>query len=166
RVATITVQVGTAHLDTTGMSLMQYARHYRAAGLLCVSKATKISGFDPVPYQLLCQSLELQLKAHIWLVDRLRRDQLRDKYRHNLEKLWADAKSKRISQYASPTPLREAVIALVAPYYRQRQFNYLDIDMMFRGYKSLKAKPKALSCLARLTGCLDRTMYQSIVKAS
>ena len=160
------MQVGTAHFDTTGFSMMSYARHYRAAGLFCAKRSKTIEGFDPVPYQMLCQALELQLKGYIWFVDRLTRDQLRKKYGHRLELLWNDAKSKGLGKYAGYTPLRERVVKRVAPYYTKRQFNYLDIQMMFSGFKTITAEPKALSTLAHLTGRLDKALYQPILRAS
>jgi hypothetical protein len=166
RVATTVIQVGTAHLDTTGLSMMIYARHYRAAGLLCAKRSKKVNGFDPVPYQMLCQALELQLKGFVWFTERLTRAQLKDKYSHRLEALWKDAKAKGIGKYASATPLRDRTIKAIGHYYTKRKFNYLDLDMMFSGYKSIKAEPKAIACLAQLTARLDKSLYHSILSAS
>lgn len=53
----------TARLEMTGTAFMVYANRYRGAaiGLLSISASTR--DFDPVPYFLLCQSLELHLKS-------------------------------------------------------------------------------------------------------
>ena len=164
--ANVVIQVKPAHLDMTGTVFMIYANRYRKAAVGWLSTSKHNFGFDPVPYYLLCQSLELHLKSFIWLEDRVGTKTIKDRYGHNLEKLWAHAITRRVDRYARATDLRNRVISLVAPYYRRRQFNYLDLDMVFDGYNSLKSEQKVIPTLKRLTYQLEKSLRQPILKAS
>ena len=115
---------------------------------------------------MLCQSLELHLKSFIWLVDRIGRDRFRRKYGHDIEKLWRHAKAKGIRKYVGATKLRDSVIALLGPYYKRRQFTYLDLDMAFWGVKNQKRETRAVATLSRLTGQLAQTLRDPILAAS
>jgi hypothetical protein len=64
------------------------------------------------------------------------------------------------------TDLRDHVISLVGPYYRSRQLNYLDLDMIFNGYKNLKSEPRVIPVLKRLTQQLGISLRQPILRAS
>lgn len=160
------IQAEPAHVDMAGTVFMVYANRYSkaAVGLLDTSKHEV--GFDPVPYYLLCQSLELHLKSFIWLEDRIGTRTIKNRYGHDLEKLWTHAKTRRIDRYARVTDLRNSVISLVAPYYRKRQFNYLDLDMIFDGYNNLKFEKRVIPTLKRLTNQLGKSLKQPILKAS
>jgi hypothetical protein len=160
----LTTQPG--HVDTTGAGFMVYANRYRDAALASLRHAKRLQGFDPVPYQLLCQSLELHLKSFIWLTERIGRDRIRAKYGHDLEKLWDHSKARQIDRYVRPTPLRDLIIGLVGPHYRNRQFNYLDLDMIFSGFHSLTGEPRILPTLSRLTGRLTKALRRPILAAS
>lgn len=83
----VTIKVEPAHIEITGTVLMVYANHYHDAAVVTISTSKNVDGFDPVPYYLLCQSLELHLKAFIWLKDRLKNRTIRNKYGHDIEKL-------------------------------------------------------------------------------
>ena len=120
--------------------------------------------FDPVSYQLLCQSLELHLKSFIWLADGIGHEQLRNRYGHDLVKLWREAKAKGVSRYARVTPARERTIDLLGPYYKDRKFCYLDIDMVFRGFRDLDEGPHALETLVRLTKQLGVALREPILR--
>ena len=63
----IRIQAETAHLDMTGTAFMVYANRYQDAAVRYLSVKRDVPGFDPVPYYLLCQSLELHLKSYVWL---------------------------------------------------------------------------------------------------
>lgn len=122
--------------------------------------------FDPVPYQLLCQSLELHLKSFIWVKEKYGRNKIRNKYGHDINKLWRHCKERRISKYVNVTPLREKVISLVGPYYKDRKFCYLDLDMMYDGYPEINSEPKVLQSLRRLTLQLGKTLHRPVYDAS
>ena len=161
----IVVQVPTVTIDMTGMSYMTYAGRYRAAAQGLESTAAA-DGFDPVPFQLYCVSIELLLKAFLWYSRSASKHLLKLTYRHDLVKLWHDAKKSGINRYARVTPLRDEIISLVGPYYKDRKFCYLDVVMVFRGYSSLKAQPRAIPTLRRLSLQLGRSLEKPVISAS
>jgi hypothetical protein len=160
--ANVVIEVPTDHIDATGMTFMVYAKRYREAALACLNIDQGTEGFDPVPYYLLCLSLELHLKSFIWLKDGSGHKALKTNYGHDIEKLWRDSKNLGISKYAQETPLRNHVISLVGPYYRDRKFNYLDLEMIFKGYGNLNAEPRAIPTLRRLTDQLGKSLQTPI----
>jgi hypothetical protein len=164
--ANIVIKAKTAHVNMTGTAFMVYANRYREAAVALASTTRTKNGFDPAVYFLFCLSLELHLKSFIWLHDQIGKEKIKNKYRHNIEKLWNDSKNRGIGKFAQPTTLRDHVISLVGPYYRKRQFNYLDLGMVFSGYKNLKAEPKVLPTLGRLTNQLGKSLREPILRAS
>lgn len=160
------IQAEPAHLDMAGTVFMVYANHYSKAAICLLDTYKHEIDFDPVPYYLLCQSLELHLKSFIWLKDRVGTKTIKNRYGHDLEKLWKHAKIRRVDRYARVTTLRNSIISLVAPHYRKRQFNYLDLDIIFDGYNNLKAEKKVIPTLKRLTNQLGKSLKQPILKAS
>lgn len=164
--ANVVIQVPTGHIDATGMTFLVYAKRYREAALACLNAAQGTEGFDPVPYYLLCLSLELHLKSFIWLKDGSGHETLKNKYRHNIKKLWKDSKNRGINKYAKETPLRNNIISLVGPYYRNRQFNYLDLVMIFKGSRNLNAEPRAIPTLSRLAYQLGKSLQTPIRRKS
>jgi len=166
-VADTVIQVHSSRIVITGINFMTYANRYCEAASLAKTKSKALKGFDPVPYQLYCQSLELHLKSFIWLQDQqLGRNTIRNRYGHNLKKLWEHSKDKGIKKYIKLTPLREKVIELVSPYYKDRKFCYLDIDMIYDGYTNLKTEPKSLETLHRLSIQLGKSLKRPIYGAS
>lgn len=154
------------HIEMTGAVFMVYANRYHDAAIGSMTSSKNVRGFDPVPYYLFCQSLELHLKSFIWLKDRIATNTIKNKYRHNIVKLWDHAKARGIDRYARATELRDRVISLVGPYYKDRKLNYLDLDMIFQGYKDIKSEPKAIPTLRRLTHQLGKSLKQPILQAS
>lgn len=162
----VAIKAKTGHMNITGVAFMIYANRYREAAVSLLPKVHVIDGFDPTVYFLFCLSLELHLKSFIWLRDRIGRENIKRKYGHDIEKLWSHSRARGIERFAQTTPLRDHVIALVGPYYRKRQFNYLDLSMVFTGYNSLKAEPRVLPTLNRLTNQLGKSLHEPILHAS
>ena len=104
----------------TGTAFMIYGQKYRAAAITLLDAPHSVTGFDPVPYFLLCQSLELHLKSFVWLEERVNKDTLEGRYGHNLGKLWSHAKEQRIDRYTAVTLLRDRVIKIISPYYKEK----------------------------------------------
>jgi hypothetical protein len=163
--ANIQIQVEAGHVEMTGTAFMVYANRYHDAAIKCLSVKRDVPGFDPVPYYLLCQSLELYLKSYIWLVDRIGAKTIKHRYGHRLEALWADAKALGIGRYARATSQRDRVIRLIGPFYSGRQLSYLDLEMLFRGYPALAAEPAVIPVLKRLTAQLGRALHGRILGA-
>lgn len=160
------VQGKTIHLNMTGVSFMTYANRYREAAMVWLPTSQKMEGFDPVSYYLFCLSLELHLKSFIWLKDQIPYKEFPNRYGHRLIDLWSDAKFKGINKFAKVTPLRDSIILLVGPYYKKRQFNYLDLEMVFAGFKDLKSEPRIIPTLSRLTEQLGKSLKSPILKQS
>lgn len=91
---------------------------------------------------------------------------IKNKYRHNIEKLWMHAKDRGVHRYISITPLREQVISLVGPYYKDKKLCYLDFEMAQNGFKNLRSEPRIIPTLSRLTKQLEIKLRQPILKAS
>ena len=149
----------------TGVEFMQYGNHYLDAAEYLSSKNFD-SWFDPLPYQLLGQSLELHLKSFIWLVDQHSRKKIKNKYGHDIEKLWRHAKERGIYRYCKPTTSRNEAIALVGPYYKNRKFAYLDISMSWEGIPRLRKHPEAIHIIMRLCKQLRKSLRKPILDAS
>lgn len=162
----VVVQAGTAHIDMTGVAFMTYAQRYREAAIKVLINNNQEIGFDPALYQLLAQSLELHLKSYIWLVDKISWKKIKSNYGHNIQKLWSDSKDLGIDKFAKVTPLRDRVISLINKYYHKRRFCYLDMEMIFKGFKDLDSEPKAINTLLRLTLQLKKSLRDPILKSS
>lgn len=159
------IQVPTAHINMTGVQFRVYASKYFDAAEVLHGQ-TSGETFDPIQYHLLCQSLELHLKSFIWLTDRLTRDRLRTKYGHDIVKLWRHAKERKITKYCAATRQRNETIELVGPYYKKRQFVYLDLSMSWEGIPLLREKKHVLPTLRRLCEQLHRSLRQPILRAA
>lgn len=162
----VVIHAESGHIEMTGAVFMVYANRYHDAAIGLRPPSKRVSGFDPAPYYLLCQSLELHVKSFIWLKDRIGTTTIKNKYGHNIEKLWTHAKARGLDRYARTTDLRDRVIALIGPYYQKRQLNYLDLDMIFHGYNDLKSEPRVIPTLKRLTRQLGKSLRQPILQAS
>ena len=57
-----------------GMIFLTQGRIYRDAARRLNRMSRKLPRFDPVPYSLLCQSLELYLKGFIGVAEGIRQD--------------------------------------------------------------------------------------------
>jgi hypothetical protein len=166
QVAGIVVKVGTATVDMTGIEFMTYANHYLKAAEALARHSDPGRWFDPLPYQLLCQALELHLKSYIWFTDKLSRNNIRNKYGHDIVKLWRHSKTRGIGKFCTPTNMRDTTIALVGPYYKARKFTYLDLSMSWEGIPRLRTNPKSVPTLMRLCRQLRKSLRKPIQNAS
>ena len=159
----VVIEAEPGHFTITGVTFLTYARKYlRAAESLAPSGP----GFDPVPFHLLCQAVELYLKAFIWLKERPTARKIGSKYGHDLRKLWRHSKSRGLQRYAKITVRRELALQLVAPYYKNRQFAYCDLDMIFSGYSQLSRDRHTLQTLRGLARRLEKALRQPVLAAS
>lgn len=144
---------------------MTYAKRYSDAEE-ALRGSVRDEWFDPIPYHLLCQSLELHLKSFIWLKDKLARDRFRTKYGHDIIKLWRHSKDRGISNYCSVTQLRNETIDLIGPYYKTRKFGYLDLSMSWEGIPILRANKQILPTVRRLCKQLQKSLHSPILQTS
>ena len=90
--ANLNIQVNGVTVVMTGIEFLSYARRFLDAAEALHQDSYKVP-YDAVQGHLLCQSLELHLKAFIWLIDRHTRDKFRSKY--GQQKTVANAVSQR-----------------------------------------------------------------------
>lgn len=163
--AGIVVNPEPATVVMTGIEFTIYANRYFDAAEALHGRP-RDERFDPIPYHLLCQSLELHLKSFIWLADQLTRNQFKRKYGHDIVKLWHYAKERGIAGYCAATPLRNETIELVGPLYEQRKFAYLDLSMSWKGIPLLRANKHVLPTVRRLCKQLRKSLNEPILQAS
>jgi hypothetical protein len=135
----IVVQVGTAtvHIKPVGFAL--YAEEFLLAGLSIPeqSRARGNTTFTPVPYYLFCRALELVLKAFL-LTKGESLDTLKNRYRHDLVKLWRKARECGIlEEIGSRPPEFEDHVASANRYYKGKAFEYFDFRRWAHGYEDL-----------------------------
>lgn len=160
----ITVAVGPATIVVTGLGHFQYGQKYLRAALEL--NRVQPADFDPVLLQLYCQSLELFLKSYIWLADRKTNAQIKRKYGHDLEKLWSHCKTRGIRRYVAETPLRDRIVGLVGPFYKDRRFAYFDLDMLVGAYDPIRSEPRTVFTLHRLATRLEASLQRPVLVAS
>ena len=163
--AEIVVQIQPATVVMTGIEFMQYGNHYLDAAEYLLRREPN-AWFDPLPYQLLCQSVELHLKSFIWLIDRLTRKTIKNKYGHDIVKLWRHAKERGISRYCRSTSARDQAVLLLGPYYKDRKFAYLDLSMSWEGIPKIRTHPEAKIVMMRLCKQLRKSLRKPILDAS
>jgi len=164
--ADVVIHAATARINVTGINFLNYAKHYSDCAKCLMSNSNVKMRVDPVPYQLLSQALELNLKAFIWVTEGIGRNTIRNRYGHDLMKLWLHSKSRGIDKYAKVTPLRERSIEVIGPYYKDRKLCYLDIEMMFGGFDKINSEPKLAQTLFRLNVQLNSSLKQPVLRAS
>src|SRR5690349_5221260 len=93
----IVVQVGTATVRMSPVGFGLYAEEFLKAGesIPEQSQARGNTVFTPVPYYLFCRALELVLKAFL-LAQHQSLDELKNRYRHDLGKLWRKANDLKL----------------------------------------------------------------------
>jgi hypothetical protein len=149
----------------TGVNYWVYAKPYNEAATH-LNSINRKGDFDPVIYQLFCQFLELHLKGFLWLVSGKTHKAIRTQYDHSLRRLWADSKRSGTRKYVAATPLRERVIKLVREPDENKRFVYLNLSVIFRGYKKLRSEPNFISPLKRLNSQLTKELRHPIMEAA
>lgn len=163
--AHVEIKLGTATVKMTGIEFLIFGERYLLAEE-ALGESDEEVWFDPIPYQLLCQSLELHLKAFIWLCDDLPRNKFRGKYGHDLSKMWMHAKSRGVGKYCTVTKRRNESIEFLSPFYKERKFSYLDLSMSWEGIPALRKNRIALPTIRRLCTRLQQSLKTPVLSAS
>ena len=135
----IVVQVGTATVRMGPVGFSLYAQEFFEAGVSIPehSRARGNTKFTPVPYYLFCRALELILKAFL-LAKGQPLDELKNHYGHDLEALWAGAKSHALLDVLGTCgPSFETDLQNANTYYKGKAFEYFDFRRWARGYEGL-----------------------------
>ena len=140
----IVVQVGTVTVKMSPVGFALYAEEFLKAGESIPedSQARGNTTFTPVPYYMFCRALELILKAFLLTKDRTP-DELKNRYGHDLEKLWQEASDLGFSAVVGAcAPSFEADVASANSYYKGKAFEYFDFRRWAHGYQGLPPLPR------------------------
>lgn len=164
--ANVVIQADSITVVITGVNFRKYAiRYHRAVQVYLDTEEEKLP-FDPIPYQLVCQSIELHLKSFIWMKEKYGRNRFRDEYGHNIIKLWQDCKERNIDEYIEYGRQENSAIEQIGNEYKKRQFCYLDLDMTYDVFPILKSKPEILEALVHLSQQLGEKLKRPLYDAS
>jgi len=150
------IPIGGTKFDLSCLGLSLYARRYLKGAR--VVRDPDHPGFDPVPYALYCHSIELSLKAFLWIRRGRTIKQLKDDYSHRLNQLWRDAGAAGLgSAGVSLTPARHKVIRDASTYHsdRLREFQYMNAIKTATGHPGLPD----IEVLDRLAARLDHVVH-------
>ena len=94
-------------------------------------------GFSPVPYYLICRSVELALKAFL-LAKGVPEEKLRRKtLGHDLEKVLNKAISMGLDKVVSISPQHKMELRKANNYYASKGFEYFEVIRAVTGYQNL-----------------------------
>jgi len=116
-----------ANEETTPYGMWRYGNDYRMAAVYVLTQYPE----QPfVPYlSLLGQSIELSLKAFL-LAKGITLDDLKNKYRHNLNALAKEALRLGIASHVKVTKAHWAVIMLMSDEYKSKRYHYIRTGMI------------------------------------
>ena len=128
------VYVGGVEVKITPIGLHRFAQEY----LSIVKIPEKETPFSPVPYFLVCRSIELSLKAFL-RVKEIPMSNLKKKgiYGHDLETLLNGAKDLGIDNCVPIIENIEKEIRKANEYYKKKEFEYYEALRGFKGYPDL-----------------------------
>ncbi len=129
----VIIKIPTAKVKLSPYGFFRYGADFLKAGDAFKTEGEK---FSPVPYYLYSRSIELFLKAFL-LANDVSKEKLKDKYRHNLEKILKGAKSFNIIGVVEITPEEEKEIAKANAYYASKGFEYFELKTAMKGYPNL-----------------------------
>ena len=114
------------------------------------SVPTEDAKFTPVPYYLYCRALELILKAFLLLKGH-GVSELKDRYGHNLKRLWKAARKDGLADAVPELPSDiENVLAQVNQYYKNKAFEYFNFKRWVHSYEGLPSLDQLADCTATL----------------
>lgn len=130
---TVTVKVGTVHVNLSPYGFNHYAAEY-----LAVARSVKVgASFSPVPYYLYCRCLELGLKAFL-LLKGVSKQELKNKtLGHDLDAVVAKAEELGLSAFLVLSAEEKGEISKANSYYANKDFEYVNISKVMRGYPQL-----------------------------
>jgi hypothetical protein len=139
-----------------------WLRHY-AGDFLAAAKAFKPPGtrFSPVPYYLVCHSIELSLKSFLYSAGINRRD--RKKLNHDLEEALRAAEDSGLSAYLEITSSDREVLSKANRLYPKKEFEYF--ESLETVYDSHDFELDALTSFAlRLFEAIDSPVMASTIR--
>jgi len=122
---------GVLHISPLGF-------HRYASEFFRAAQDFKINdGFSPVPYYLICRSVELALKAFLLAQGVPKRTLKERTLGHDLEKVLKKAVSLGLDQVVSITPQHKEELGKANNYYASKGFEYFEVTRAATGYPNL-----------------------------
>lgn len=121
----VTVHIVGVSANVSPMAFRLWASHY----MRCYETFDAMGKFSPVPYFLLCRTIELSLKAiHLKSISRA---QVKSKYSHNIMALYEslDHGAKVLSTHECE------VLSKASNVYRGKGFEYFSPEFALEGYR-------------------------------
>jgi hypothetical protein len=146
----IVVEVPTAYIDIGPFGFHKYAIEYQ----LAANAITTEQSFSPVPYYLLCRSIELGLKAYL-LTRGFSRSDLK-KIGHNLSKLLKISKRRGITKYCSFSQHEEEAIRRANVVYKSKAFEYYDLSRILSDFSNLPELDELAIITSNLLASIER----------
>lgn len=155
----VNIQVKPAKINMSPIGFYMYGKHYLEAS----KRVRKPKGkYSPVPYYLVCQSIELFLKAWLSAHGVSIRTLRKKDWGHNLVRLLNESESRDLASIVKITESRVSNIRLATEYYdNSKKFNYADLGIALKGYPNLPD----LVILKRFALSLEKSSYEKVIRA-
>ena len=116
--------------------------HRYASEFLRAAKDFKINdAFSPVPYYLICRSIELALKAFLLAKGLPKKRLKKSELGHDLEKILKKAISIGLDKVVSITAQHKEEVKRANNYYAAKGFEYFEVIRAVTGYRNLPDLP-------------------------
>lgn len=113
----------------------------------------KRGAFSPVPYYLLCRTIELLFKSYLltkgWKKQGLRR------LGHDLPKALKACNSSGLGNLVTLTNLEKTALNNTQEYYRDKALEYFEVDKAVRAYAGLPSLPALRRIVKKLTKAVE-----------
>jgi hypothetical protein len=154
----IAIKIDPIAIYISPMGFHRYANEF----LSSLGKLKPEISFSPVPYYLICRSIELSLKSYL-LAKGVPHKKLKQRdLGHDLVKVLQKAKSLGIESILQTSPQQEIELAKANEYYASKGFEYFQVVKAATGYKDLPD----LSELHELAGMLVKDLEKICMNAS
>jgi hypothetical protein len=147
----VVIQVNTTHLFITPLGFHTYATDF----LTAVRELKAPPHFSPVPYYLLCRSIELSLKCYL-LGTGVTKKILKEKLGHDLEKILERARKEGLSDLVQLSAAQEKCIRNANKYYASKGFEYFELTNALQGYRDRPALEELDNLAAELVTKLKK----------
>ncbi|NLD47027.1 MAG: hypothetical protein GX660_07485 [Clostridiaceae bacterium] len=138
--------------------------HYASEFLGAAQKIKTDSNFSPVPYYLVCRSIELALKAYLLAKNPYYKKILpkKNELGHNLENILEKTISEGLDKIISISPKDKEELRKANYYYSKKGFEYFELPMALEG----KSKLPDIETLSGFASILTKNLKPICLKAT
>lgn len=152
------VVLGAATIHVGAMGMHRYACEFLSAALNFTPCGDE---FSPVPYYLICRSIELSLKSYLLARGVMGRPELRSVLGHNLVRALDRAEAAGLGTLVDVSPAERAELQSATTQYSNKEFEYFEnIGMIFGGARLPDLEVLA-GLAARLADELEQPCFRS-----